>query len=151
MKVRLKNKWFAPSPSRSPNKLQRMSGQRFPAGVQTISGQYEEDLPQTAYILSGAPSGYVGLVSKYDPDVDYRGTPEEVEEVVEEEVEDDLHAADLARAVGNAEAEANEAAQAQATAFQAQLEAEEAEEAAEAAEANVVPRGTKKQRSRAKK
>ena len=94
MLVRLANKWFAPpvksSPTRRPNKIQSMSGRRFPAGKQEISDEYFDYLPKSAMVLRGPERASVLPLSKVevaDPNAD-------------------LKAADVERAAGDAQTEA---------------------------------------------
>lgn len=126
MLVRLANKWFAPAvrsnPTRRPNKIQSMSGRRFPAGKQEISDEYFDYLPKSAMVLRG-PSGkeqeraeelFDAVLPPVDPNAD-------------------LKAADVERAAGDAETEALAEAEvddvgelnAAADAFRAELEAED--------------------------
>ncbi len=122
MLVRLKNKWFAPpvrsNPTRRPNKIQSMSGRRFPAGKQEISDEYFDYLPKSAMVLKG-------------PD----GSEQEQEaEVVDPNAE--LKVADVERAAGDAQTEAEaeaddfDAANAAADAFRDELDAEDEAEKA---------------------
>jgi hypothetical protein len=124
MLVRLANKWFAPpvksNPTRRPNKIQSMSGRRFPAGKQEISDEYFDYLPKSARVIRG-PSGREpeaeelldAALAKSDPNAELKAT-------------------DVERAAGDAETKALVEAEddagelnAVADAFRAELEAED--------------------------